>query len=126
MVLSRALTFAPGVSIDKARTGILSPLPVFPVVKAPQIRVPNHVRPLTLASNNDAFVSPLLRTLTRAEELLAVGAYVHWYERYNVGADDIAEAVNSLLNVIDVYRPGGGSNNEHRLPTSPELNPLSF
>ena len=126
MVLSRALKFAPGVSVDKARSGILSPLPVFPVVKAQQIRVPNHVRTLTLASNNDAFVSPLLRTLTRAEELLAVGAYVHWYERYNVGADDIAEAVNSLLNVIDVYRPGGGSNNEHRLPMSPELNPLTF
>jgi hypothetical protein len=119
MVLSRALTFAPGVSVDKVRSGILSPLPVFPVVKSPQIRIPNHVRTLTLASNNDAFVSPLLRTLTRAEELLAVGAYVHWYERYNVGADDIAEAVNSLLNVIDTYRPGGST--EVRLPTTPDL-----
>ena len=121
MVLSRALTFAPGISIDKARTALLSPLPVFPVIKVPQIRAPNHVRTLTLASNSDAFVSPLLRTLTRAEELLAVGAYVHWYEKYNVSADDIGEAVNSLLNVVEVYRPNGGTNEVSHLPTSPEL-----
>jgi hypothetical protein len=55
------------------------------------------------------FVSPLVRTLTRAEELLAVGAYVHWYERYGTTADDIAESVNLLLDVVEAYRPGGAS-----------------
>ena len=48
-----------------------------------------------------------MRTLTRAEELLAVRAYLHWYERYGVGADEIAAGINGLLDVVEAYRPGG-------------------
>jgi hypothetical protein len=108
-MLTRALTFSPGVSPDAARSALFSPLPAFPAAAAQQARQRRHTRTLTLASNSDVFVSPLVRTLTRAEELLAVGAYVHWYERYGTTADDIAESVNSLLDVVEAYRPGGAS-----------------
>jgi hypothetical protein len=98
---------------ELARSALLSPLPAFPAyarggAQAQALAQPFH-RTLTLASNSDFFVSPLVRTLTRAEELLAVGAYVHHYERYGTSGEDIAAAINGLLDVVEAYRPGGAS-----------------
>ncbi len=103
MMLTRAQGFAPDADLSARRTAVLTPLPVYTSSSAPR----KHVRTLTVASNNDIFVAPLVRTLTRAEELLSVRAYVHWYERYGVDGESITAAMSSLLDVVDVYRPGG-------------------
>ena len=90
-------------------SAVLSPLPAFPAYSrgGAQTQPQPFARTLTLACNSDFFVSPLVRTLTRAEELLAVGAYVHHYERYGTSGEDIAAAINGLLDVVEAYRPGG-------------------
>jgi hypothetical protein len=98
---------------ELVRSALLSPLPAFPAYARGGAQAQAHAQPfhrtLTLASNSDFFVSPLVRTLTRAEELLAVGAYVHHYERYGTSGEDIAAAINGLLDVVEAYRPGGAS-----------------
>ena len=96
---------------ELVRSALLSPLPAFPAYArgGAQAQAQPFHRTLTLASNSDFFVSPLVRTLTRAEELLAVGAYVHHYERYGTSGEDIAAAINGLLDVVEAYRPGGAS-----------------
>jgi hypothetical protein len=107
MMLTRALTFPASAALNSCRTSLLSPLPAYPPGTLAGARSP--VRTLTVASNSDAFAAPLVRTLTRAEELLAVGAYVHWYERYGVDGEQIVGAMHTLLDVVETYRPGGGT-----------------
>jgi hypothetical protein len=60
---------------------------------------------LTCVGNSDAFVAPLVRTIGRADALLGVGAYTHWYARHGVEREDILGAMHDLLDVVEAYRP---------------------
>ena len=60
-------------------------------------------RTLTLASNRCS-VAPLLeQTLLRVQLQLANRAYLHHYERYGVGADEITSRIEVVQRVIDDY-----------------------
>lgn len=113
MMVTRATTWSPSIgSMDGCRSSLLSPGPVYPAYQgAPRAMHQQHhpARSLTSASNNDCFVAPLVRTLTRAEELLSVNAYVHWYTRYGVDGEEITSCMGALLDVVEAYRPGGAA-----------------
>ena len=72
-------------------------------------------RSLACVGNSDAFVAPLVRSVGRADALLGVGAYLHWYARHGVEREDIVGAMHDMLDVVEAYRPpgagggGGGS-----------------
>jgi hypothetical protein len=51
--------------------------------------------------------------LSLLEQKIEVGTFhhlyarAHHYERYGTSAEDIAAAINGLLDVVEAYRPGG-------------------
>lgn len=100
LMLSRAANFRPEYSMDTVRSAVVSPFPVYASPLAPR----KPVRSLTLVSNSDLLLPSLVRAVSRAEQLLAVNAYVQWYERYGVSADTIVEAMNSVLDTVDAYK----------------------
>jgi len=62
-------------------------------------------RSLTAVGNTDYFVAPLVKTIARADALLSVGAYTHWFTRHGVEADDINNSMHELMDVVEAYRP---------------------
>jgi len=68
---------------------------------------PGAPRALAAVANSDAFAATLVRAVARADALLGARAYVHAYERYGVGADEIGGALHACLDVVEAYRPGG-------------------
>jgi uncharacterized membrane protein len=45
----------------------------------------------------------LLACVERVEQLLRLRAYLHWYERFGVGADHMQAAAESVLDTVDAY-----------------------
>ncbi len=99
LTLTRAHNWAPGVDLGAARTGTAFAAP--PGLPGPANAA---ARALTLVANSDAFVAGVVRTVARADALLGVGAYVHWYERYGVGRETITAAMHDMLDVVESYR----------------------
>ena len=60
-------------------------------------------RTLTVVSNRSVVGAQLEQLLLRAQLQLSARAYVHHYERYGVGADFIAERVETVQRVVDDY-----------------------
>jgi len=68
-----------------------------PIAPAPALRS------LTVAANSDGMLPTLVGCITRADELLRAGAYLHWYERFGVERTHIEAAAEAVLNTVDAY-----------------------
>jgi hypothetical protein len=87
----------------------------------PGAGLPAGARSLTAVVNSDVATPRLLACVERVEQLLRLRAYLHWYERFGVGADHMQAAAESVLDTVDAYaaaaaaaapvggRSGGGS-----------------
>ncbi len=69
-------------------------------------------RGLALCANRSDAGSVVARVLGRAAEMAAGRAYLHWYERHGVGADDFAAAFDGLRRVVEEYGELGGGRGE--------------
>jgi len=69
----------------------------------PAAAVPAGARSLTSIVNSDVATPRLLACVERVEQLLRLRAYLHWYERFGVGADHMQAAAESVLDTVDAY-----------------------
>lgn len=109
---------------------LLGPSPVTPRPLAWQLSasaataLPAQGTPRTLSlASNRCSVAPLLeQTLLRVQLQLANRAYLHHYERYGVGADEITSRVELVQRVVDDYNAAaaraGGQAGARRGPPS--------
>jgi hypothetical protein len=102
LTLTRAHNWAAGADLAAVRSATASAAQ--PGLPGPAAAA---ARSLTLVANSDAFVAHVVRTVARADALLGVGAYTHWYERYGVGREAITGAMHDMLDVVEAYRPAG-------------------
>ena len=102
--LTRATVWATGADLRAVRTASIMPSPVWAAGVGGGSAAPPQ-RMLTAVANNDAFASSIVRAVARAEDLLAANAYVHTYERFGVGAEDITAALHDCLDIVEAYRP---------------------
>jgi hypothetical protein len=99
--LRRMYALAPGVAESRC-SSILSPGPVSTSPLCPFKPSP-ALRTMTVASNSDGMLSSLMHCMERVDELMRVGAYLHWYDRFGVTKDHIQAAAESVLATIDSY-----------------------
>ncbi|KAL8612612.1 hypothetical protein ACOMHN_006598 [Nucella lapillus] len=59
---------------------------------------------VSMAVNSSCVTQYLDTVCQRSKVMLEVGAYLHWYERYNTSKEDMEEAVNVLQVCQDDYR----------------------
>jgi hypothetical protein len=102
--LTRATVWAAGADLRTARSARVFSGPVWAAGGAGGAA---PLRTLTAVANNDAFAASIVRAVARAEDLLAANAYVHTYQRFGVGAEDITAALHECLDVVEAYRPPG-------------------
>ena len=98
--LTRGHSWLPGADLATARSARLSAAGGGEAAAAG-----SGGRSLACIGNSDAFVAPLVRTVSRADALLSVGAYVHWYARHGVEREEIMGAMHEMLDVVEAYRP---------------------
>jgi hypothetical protein len=67
-------------------------------------------RSLTVVSNRSSVIGQLRAAADGAEQLLAHGAYVHWFERHDVSREALREATEVTRAVVDEYRAAHGHN----------------
>lgn len=60
-------------------------------------------RVLTLCDNSSDVCRFLQHVSKRASEMCRARAYVHWYDRYGTGVDDITEAVETVHGIVRNY-----------------------
>ena len=60
-------------------------------------------RSLTAACASDTATPRLLYCVERVDALVRRRAYVHWYEKFGVEADDLRAAAEALLDTVDAY-----------------------
>ena len=58
---------------------------------------------VTVQTNSTSSITPLAHAVSRTAEMLASGAYVHWYERFGVDANAIAAASDDVHKVVQDY-----------------------
>ena len=56
-----------------------------------------------VASNSQTLVAPLELTLEKTGEMLGMGAYVHHYQKYGVGVDDLDDAITAVAQIHADY-----------------------
>ena len=61
-------------------------------------------RSLTVVTNRSSVVGQLRAAADGAERLLACGAYVHWFERFDISRDALRDALEATRAVVDEYR----------------------
>mmetsp|Transcript_100610 Transcript_100610/g.138768 ORF Transcript_100610/g.138768 Transcript_100610/m.138768 type:complete len:83 (+) Transcript_100610:1-249(+) len=66
-------------------------------------------RTLTLASNRTAAAAQVEQLCLRAELMMSVRAYVHHFEAYGLGSDELAQAVEDMRYVVDDYQELDGT-----------------
>ena len=66
--------------------------------------VPGRQKTLTVASNRSDTADYLLDVHEAASELISVGAFVHWYEKFGTTRFEMEEAVEEMRHVADDYR----------------------
>jgi tubulin delta len=66
-------------------------------------RVRGYERAATLATNSTSMIEPLSNILSKATDMLEVGAYVHQYEMHGVTVDDFKENVMRLDRIVAMY-----------------------
>jgi len=75
---------------------------------APRNCLEGRHQTLTVASNR-LDVADFVRSVhARGTELVGVGAYVHWYEKYGVERQNIEGAMDSLADIVDDYYSAHG------------------
>lgn len=89
------------------RSAVLSPPPLTRCSLSP-LPVKPDLRMLTTAANTDWMVPNLISCVERTDELLHVGAYVHWYERFGVERGHIQAAAEAVLDAADAYMDARG------------------
>jgi hypothetical protein len=60
-------------------------------------------RSLTAVCASDVATPRLLYCVQRVDDLLRRRAYIHWYERFGVDAEDMRAAAEALLDTVDAY-----------------------
>lgn len=104
-LLSRSHTWMDDANLDTVRTstfaGMLDPVEYNWGGPAASML---PLRSLTQISHSDAFITPVLRAARRCEELLHIGAYIHWYERFGCEKQTILQSLDDVLSVIESYR----------------------
>ena len=55
------------------------------------------------ATASDVATPRLLYCVQRVDDLLRRRAYIHWYERFGVDAEDMRAAAEALLDTVDAY-----------------------
>jgi Tubulin/FtsZ family, GTPase domain len=61
-------------------------------------------RIVSLSSNRTSIVHPIKKLLTSAKAKFQVGAYLHWYNKYNCEENQFVEAFNCLDNIVSDYQ----------------------
>ncbi|KAK3270375.1 hypothetical protein CYMTET_21226 [Cymbomonas tetramitiformis] len=61
-------------------------------------------RALTVVANRSNVIGPLNTYASRAAAMLEVGAFVHWYERYDVPKMALWDAMEATQDIVDCYR----------------------
>jgi hypothetical protein len=109
--LAKMYALAPGAAPHATRSAVLSPAPAFPPggggggAVASSSLLP--ARTLTVAANTTWMVPSLVRCVARCDAMIRAGAYLHWYERFGVGAEDVEAAAESLARVVEAYADVG-------------------
>ncbi|KAI1886218.1 hypothetical protein AGOR_G00211730 [Albula goreensis] len=60
-------------------------------------------RRLTVCSNHSSVSDLLCRVMRRSGEMIRAGAYLHWYQRYGVEAEEFRQALDTLSTVVQEY-----------------------
>jgi hypothetical protein len=61
-------------------------------------------RSLTVVSNRSSVVGHLRTAADGAERLLTHGAFIHWFERFDVSRDALVDALETTRAVVEEYR----------------------
>ncbi|KAG9337757.1 hypothetical protein JZ751_028255 [Albula glossodonta] len=61
-------------------------------------------RRLTVCSNHSSVSDLLCRVMRRSGEMIRAGAYLHWYQRYGVEAEEFRQALDTLIGWMDLLR----------------------
>ena len=70
---------------------------------APQTNQKLKSNSLTLAVNRNKCVDYLKEIVLKSKEKYAVGAYLHWYEKFNINKDHFQNAFENVNTIIDSY-----------------------
>ena len=85
-----------------ARSADATRLPLSAVL-SPAFGPASSRRTLTTACASDVATPRLLYCVERVDSLIHRRAYVHWYEKFGVEADDLRAAAEALLDTVDAY-----------------------
>ena len=58
---------------------------------------------LTIATNRNKSVDYLKEIVLKSKQKYSVGAYLHWYEKFNINNDHFQNAFENLNTIIDSY-----------------------
>ena len=122
LLLLRGVADGSAAVASGAAVGALSRAGVWPVVpwqpSAAAFGTRCTSRPLAAAgarcvaavANRSSAVGPLYAAADGAERLLASGAYLHWFQRYDVSRDALQDGLDATRAVVAEYRAAHGHN----------------